>query len=323
VISRRGVLASVLLAASASDDAASGPKRVGFLSPYTRAESQPFRDVFVDEMRVLGWLEGKDYIIVDRFADGRNERLPDLASQLVALQVDLLFVSTTNVATAARQATAAIPIVFYSVGDPVKAGFADSLQHPGHNMTGLTNLSVDLGAKRLELLKQMVPRLERLAVLANPTNPYYATQLSRSRPAADRLGLALMLASAHSTAELEAAFQAMARDRMQAVSVTADVDFFRLSREIAQLASRYRIPSIFPFTAGPEAGGLMSYGDDVDDAVRRVAAYADRIFKGAKPGDLPIEQPTKVELVINGATAKSFGLVIPAALRLQAERVID
>ncbi len=323
MVSRRSLLVSLAFALPVRIRAQSAPRRIGFLSPFSRSQSLTFRSALVNGLRALGYVEGKDFVLVEKFSDGRNELLPDLANQLVVLKVDLLFVATTNVTAAAQQATAVTPIVFYSVSDPVRAGFADSISRPGHNLTGLTNLSGDLIGKRLELLKQMVPRLQRVSVLANPTNPYYSTQLERTQPVAKRLGLTLSLVSAHTTEELESAFRTMVQQRSGAVLVTADVDFYRRGRQIAELASRHRIPSMFPFATAVEAGGLMSYGVDEDYAVRHVATYVDKIFKGANPGDLPIEQPTKVDLLINRRTAEAIGLVIPAVVLLQAERVIE
>jgi putative ABC transport system substrate-binding protein len=317
------MLASALFALPVIIRAQSGPKRIGFLSPYSRAASQSFRDAFVDGLRVLGYADGKDFVLVERFADGRDELLPNLASQLVALRVDLLFVATTNVTAAAQQATAETPIVFYSVSDPVRAGFADNISHPCHNLTGLTNLSGGLIGKRLELLKQMVPRLERVSVLANPANPYYSTQLERTQPAADRLGLTLFLTSAQTREELETAFRTMVEQRIGAVVVSADVDFYSRVKEISDLALRHRLPSMFPFATAIDAGALMSYGVDEEYAVRHAATYVDKIFKGAKPADLPIEQPTKIDLIINGKTARALRLVIPAVVRMQAVRVIE
>ena len=198
------------------------PKVIGILSPYARAPFGPYRDVLVNAMRDLGHVMGTQFVLVERFADGRNERLGELAAELVSLKVDLIIAITTNAALAAKQATASIPIVFYGVGDPVVAGLADNLARPGRNLTGLANFSVDLNPKRLQLLKQMVPSLTRVAVLANSTNPYYTTQLERMQPSADRLGLRLLLVSASTLEDLEPAFKTMTQQHAEAVDVTAD-----------------------------------------------------------------------------------------------------
>jgi len=299
------------------------PKVIGLLSPYSSQATERNRDAFLRAMLDLGYTRGRDFVVVERFADGRNERLPELAEQLVKLKVDLIWASSTNAVAAARNATTSMPIVFESVADPVQAGFADSLARPGHNMTGFSNFAGDLNPKRLQLLKQMVPSLTRVAVLLNSTNPYYAAQVPRMQAAAEQLGLRAQIVSVSSTEELEPAFQSVASRRAQAVYISADAYFWAQRQQIAELALRYRLPSMFPFSEYVEVGGLMSYGADSMVGFRIVATYVDRIFKGAKPGDLSIEQPTRVELVINRKTADALHLTIPQVLLLQAERVIE
>lgn len=300
------------------------PRTIGFLSPYTIRQGEPYADVFFQAMRDLGYVRGLDYLTVARVAEGKNERLPDLAHELVRLKVDVIQASTTNAAAAAQRATAIIPIVFDSVSDPVRAGFADSLAHPGHNMTGLSNISAELNAKRLQLLKQLVPSLKNVAVLENPTNPYYSGSFERMQPFAEKLGLSLLLVNASTRDEVAVAFRTITQQRAQAVWVMADAYLMLDEGErISELALTSRIPSIFAAAQCVEVGGLMSYGIDDLHAKRQLAPYIDKILKGARPGDLPIEQPMKIDLVINRKTADAMRLTIPPALLLQAAKVID
>ena len=226
-------------------------------------------------------------------------------------------------AAAAQKATDQIPIVFYSVSDPVRAGFADSIAHPGRNLTGLTNVAGELNGKRLQLLKQMIPRLEHVFVLGNPTNPYISSTLERLGPPAAQLRLGISLVLARNQTELEAAFLRMHQIVPAAVFVTADVDFYLLVEEIARLAMSQRLPSMFPFSAAVPAGGLMSYGVDEHDDARHVVTYIDKIFRGSKPGDLPIEQPTKLDLLVNRKTADLLGLAIPNSIAVQAAQIFS
>lgn len=300
-----------------------GPKVLGLLSPYTSQETEVIRDALLRAMLDLGYVRGNDFVVVERFADGKNERLAELAAELVRLKVDIIYTTSTNAVAAAQRATTSIPIIFEGVADPVRSGFADSLSHPGHNITGLSNFSADLTPKRLQLLKQMVPSLTRVAVLMNSRNPYYTTQVPRMHAAAEQLGLRAHIVSASSPEELEPAFEAIASQRAQAVSVSADAYLWAQRQRIAELALRYGLPSIFPFAECVEVGGLMSYGVDNLVGIRKVATYVDKVFKGAKPSELPIEQPTRVDLVINRKTATALQLTIPQVLLLQTEKVIE
>jgi putative tryptophan/tyrosine transport system substrate-binding protein len=297
------------------------PKVIGVLSPYAAGDTQGPTLVFRQAMQELGY-DSKDFVLVARFADGKNERLPALAAELAGLHVDLMLVSTTNAAKAAQAATGTIPIVFESVADPVRAGFADSVAHPGHNLTGSSNFSADLSAKRFQLLKQMVPGLQRIAFLTNFANPYFEAQGKLYQAAADQMGLRLQFLSASSATEIDGAFEVMTRSRVEAVSVGADTFLWPHRQRIADFALKKALPSTFPFAGFVEAGGLMSYGVDPVTGIRLSAGYVDKILKGARPGDLPIEQPTRVELVINRRTANALRLPIPQELLLQAEKVI-
>jgi putative ABC transport system substrate-binding protein len=315
-----GSLAALLAAYSRAQPA---PRVIGFLSPYGSADAQATLRVFREAMRDRGYVEGRTFVLVGRFADGRNERLPALAAELARLRVDLVLASTTNAVKAAQAATSGIPIVFESVADPVAAGFAESVGRPGHDITGVSNFAADLSPKRFQLLTQMVPSLNRVAVLFNFTNPYYLAQKPAIESVAERLGLSAHLVGAGTPEEVELAFRTIASVRAQALIVTGDAYLFAQRRRIAELALKNGLPSMFPFAAYVEAGGLVSYGVDPTLGIRQTAAFVDKIFKGARPGDLPIEQPTRVAMVINLRTAAQLRLTIPQALLLQAEQVID
>ncbi|HEX4235216.1 MAG TPA: ABC transporter substrate-binding protein [Caldimonas sp.] len=322
---RRDLLVHLALGALASSMARAQqlPRTLGNLSPYSRLQAEPFRPVFAQAMRVLGYVEGTDYVGEDRFADGNDRLLPALASELVSLKVDVIVTSTSNGAAAAQAATSSIPIVFEGVSDPVRFGFADSLAHPGHNLTGLSNLSGDLTNKRLAFLQQIIPKLHRVAVLVNPVNRNQSTFAARLAAIAEQTGLELFPVNASASEELEQAFQSIVQRHGEAVLVMPDGYFWRLGVRISELALRYRMPSMFAFPESVEVGGLIGYGVDTFDSVRSQATYVSRIFKGAKPADIPIEQPTKIDLVINRKTADALGLKIPRLILLQATRVIE
>jgi len=324
VLDRRNLLLSVCATLVAVNARAQPvPKVIGVLSPYAGADVQATLAAFRQGMRDLGYLEGRGFTVVERFADGQNERLPSLAAELVRLRVDLILASSTNAVRAAQAATSTIPIVFESVADPVVAGFANSVNHPGRNMTGLSNFSADLSPKRFQLLTQLLPAMREVEVLSNLSNPYYRSQKPAIESVADKLGLRVNFVDAGTPAEVEQAFRIMAARRAVALAVTADAYLYALRQPIATLALKNRLAGVFPFAAYVDAGGLMSYGVDPAPAIRQAAVFVDKIFKGANPGDLPIEQPTRVEMVINRRTAALLGLTIPPALLLQADRVID
>jgi len=301
-ISRREVLWGVPFALLATRARAQrAPKVIGILSPYGTADVEPALLAFRQAMRDLGYPEGPGFTLIQRLADGHQERLPALANA----------------------ATSTIPIVFESVADPVAAGIAKSINRPGRNVTGLSNFSIDLSPKRFQRLTQLLPALREVEVLANPLNAYYATQKPAIESVADKLGLRVNFADASTPEEIEQAFRTMAARRALALIVTADGYFYARRQQIATLALNYRLATVFPFGASVDAGGLMSYGVDPAPAIRQAAVFVDKIFKGANPGDLPIEQPTRIEMVINRRTAALLRLTIPPALLLQAERVID
>jgi putative ABC transport system substrate-binding protein len=271
-----------------------------------------------------GYVEGKNLIIEWRFADGEYERLPALAAELVRLKVDVIVASTSPAIRAAQKATTTIPIVFPTTGDPVGSGFVASLARPGGNITGLSNVNLDISAKLLELLMTMVPRLSRVAVLGNPGSSTYAAILKSIQAAALKIvGVRVFSVEARTREEIERGFVLMTQERADGVIVAADPFLILQARQIALLAVQHRLPSITQPPVYAEAGGLMSYGQSIADSHRYAAAYVDKILKGAKPADLPVEQATKFMLVVNMKTAKALGLTIPPSLLLRADRVIE
>jgi putative ABC transport system substrate-binding protein len=264
-------------------------------------------------------MEGQNILIEYRYGEG----LPALASELVSLKVDVIVAVGTAAIRAAKEATGMIPIVMAISADPVGSGFVVSLARPGGNITGLTNLAPELRGKGLELLKEVVPRLSRVAVLSNPANPAHSgAVLKEIKAAARTLGLQIQIVEARRPDDFDSAFHAATKGRSGALSVLGDPILGAHSGKIADLALKYRLPSIFQFRENAEAGGLMSYGPKSDDLWRRAAVYVDKILKGAKPADLPVEQPTKFELVINLKAAKQIGLTIPPNVLARADRVI-
>ena len=299
--------------------------RIGFLSSRSRPVSID-SDVFGAfrlGMRELGYVEGKSLVIEWRFADSKLERLPDLAAELVRLRVDVIVSSGTATTSAAQKATATIPIVMETNTDPVGSGFVKTLARPGGNITGLSNISVDISPKHLEMLFSMVPKISRVAVLVNPANPSHALILKSGHSAAQTKSAKILPVEARTASEIEKAFSAMVRKKAEAVIVPRDGLFIPQARQIAELATKIRLPSIATFREYVEDGGLMSYGSSLTDGYRRAATYVDKILKGAKPADLPVEQPTKFELIINGKTAKTLGLTIPQSLLISADKVIE
>jgi putative ABC transport system substrate-binding protein len=280
----------------------------------------PFRQ----GMRELGYIEGKNLVIEWRSAEGNNERLPVLAAELVNLKVDAIVVAGTRATSAAQQATTAIPIVMGSIGDPVAGGFVKSLARPGGNITGLTQMGGGaLVSKRLELLLEMAPKLSRLAVLMHPSNRDSINNLAALQAPAQKRGVTLLRADARTPQEIEQAFTWMRQHNAGAVILFGDGLFGQQKKQIADLAAKYRLPFMTSMREQVDEGVLMSYGVNIADQYRRAATYVDKIFKGAKPADLPVEQPTKFELVINGKTAKALSLTIPYALRISATKVIE
>ena len=299
--------------------------RVGILSVrhVDFLDSDNYYGPFRQGMRELGYVDGKNLAIEWRSAEGKYERLPDLAADLVRVKVDVIVTNGTSAVRAAQKATTTIPIVFGSAGDPVRAGLIKSLSRPGGNITGLTNMSGDLGPKHFEMLHSIVPKLSRVAVLLNPANAGQAPNLKAVQTATQKSGVKILPVEARNPQEIESAFSTMTRRNATAVLVINDAVFTQQLRQIAELAIKNRLPAIVAHRQFAEVGGLMSYGPSAADQYRRAAIIVDKILKGAKPADLPVEQPTKFELIINGKTAKALGLTIPQSLLVSADKVIE
>lgn len=299
--------------------------RIGFLvgRRLEGAESDPITGAFRLGMRELGYVEGKSLVIEWRGASGRMENLPRLAEELVALKVDLIVASGTASIAAAQKASSTIPIVMASANDPISAGFVKTLARPGGNITGLSNMSGDLGGKQLELLRSMVPKLSSVSVLSNPANASMDLLLKGVHAAAQKTGLKVLRQEVTKPEQIEMAFLQINAQKAGAVIVPLDSIFNPRWQQIVDLTRKYRLPAMFASSEAVERGGLMSYGQDIRENYRRAAIYVDKIVKGAKPGELPVEQPTKLELTINGKTTKALGLTIPQALLISVERVIE
>ena len=318
------VVAGGLLAPSLTAEAqqVGTPAKIGILSPQSRETTAAALASFRQGLRDLGWEEGRNIVIEVRFADGKLERLRGLAEELLTLNVSLI-VSQNSPGTSAIAATKTVPIVMVEVGDPVATGFVTNLALPGGNVTGLTNMARDLTQKRLALLKEAVPGATRIAVIMDPGDPIVPAQWREAQSAADRLGVRLQRLEVRNADDLRRAFQTAVTGKADAVLRLADPLAIVLGVETADLAKKHRLPLMVRARPEVEMGGLMSYYADALDYHRRAASYVDRILKGAKPGDLPVEQPTKFELVINLKTAKALGLTIPQSVLLRADQVIE
>jgi putative ABC transport system substrate-binding protein len=297
--------------------------RIGLLSSFSPSDTAPWHQAFRQGLSDLGWAEGKNISIEYRFADGRSDRLPDLAADLVHSKVDIIVASVQPDALAARKATRAIPIVMASSSDPVSSGLVESLARPGGNVTGLSQMSIELGGKRLELLKRIVPELSLVAVLWNPQSAASSFYWKEIELPARQLGIQLQSLEVRSPNEFDNAFLDAARASAGALFIMPDPLTVTNLKRLADLAAKSRLPSIIHISEFADAGGLMAYGPDRADLYRRAATYVDKILKGAKPGDLPVELPTKFELVINMKTAKAIGITIPQSVLLRADRVIE
>jgi len=326
----RGVLTAIisvgLLVTSAAN--AQSPERVyriGVLGPGSASgDRRPF-EAFRDGLRELGWIEGQNIAIERRSAEGQLDRLPDLAAELVRLKVDVIAAATAPAVAAAKSATTTIPIVMLTVTDPVGRGFVTSLSRPGGNVTGVTyGVGTDTFGKGLELLREAVPRIRRVAVLSNPDGPTQSLIVTSIRSTARSLGLQLQLVDARGPDQFDAAFAAMAKEDAEALLVVTDPTYLLpgAAARLADLAIKSRLPSMHSQRPPVEAGGLMSYGPSIVVLFRRAAVHVDKILKGARPADLPVEQPTTFELVINLRTAKALGLTIPPAVLARADEII-
>ena len=299
--------------------------RIGFLSPSSASDPMMLLRLgaFRQGLREQGYVEGQNIAIEFRWAEGKYGRLPGLAAELVRLKVDLIVTYSPPAIQAAKQASGTIPIVMAGIIDPVATGFVASLARPGGNITGLSLMAPELVGKQLEILREIVPKVSRVALLGNPTNTGNAPQVRHAQDAARALGVRLQLLEARGPSEIDSAFAAMASEQAGAVIVLVDSMLDEHGTRIVDLAAKRHLPVVYGMTDHVEAGGLMAYGPSAPDRWRRAAVFVDKILKGAKPADLPVEQPTKFELVINLKTAKALGLTIPQTLRQRADHVIQ
>ena len=297
--------------------------RIGYVDSSTASDSTVRLEAFLLEMRKLGWIEGKNIAIEYRYAEGKRDRFPELLAELVRLKVDLIVVEGTGLALAAKSATTTIPIVVTTVGDPVGAGLVASLARPGGNVTGLASLSPELNTKRLEILKDAVSKLTRVGLISSALGVAAEIQLKELRPAALALKLKLEVIDAQPDRKgLESAFETAKQKQVNAVMIQSTRPFSAERKRIVELAGKYRLPAIYAQKEYVDEGGLMSYGTDFIDLYRRAAVYVDKILKGAKPADLPVQQATKFEFVINLKAAKQIGLTIPVRVLERANEVI-
>jgi putative ABC transport system substrate-binding protein len=296
---------------------------LGILQAGSAASTTDYLNAFRDGLKQLGYIEGRNIRFQYRFADGVIERLPELAAELVALNPNVIVSGPLPANLAIQSATRTIPIVMGTGADPVGFGVVKSLAHPGGNITGVSNFADELASKQLDVMRELLPRLLRVGVLINITNPLHVPQWRETQAAAGKAAITLVPLEIDKAEQLEGGFATLARERVDAVLVPGDVTFNINYRRIADLALSARLPAIYFNRAQAENGGLISYGPDIREGYRRAATYVDKILKGAKPADLPVEQPTKIELVINLPVAKALGLMVPASLLVRADEVIE
>jgi putative ABC transport system substrate-binding protein len=319
-----GVVLAAGLAAESADAEMSAKPLIAVLNPGPTGREQIFAlPGFFQGLRELGYEHGKNVVIEERHADWKFDRLPTLADELVRLKPSVIFTFTGQGVQAASRATASIPIVVGASSDLVLRGFVASLSRPGGNVTGLTLINSELEPKRLELLRAVAPRIARVAVVVHPSNPNFVLYPGEFEPAARQLGLKLQRVDVTTIAELDAAFKEMTAGGIDGVLVANDAGLNAQARRIAELAVRYRLPAVSETQQFAQAGGLIGYGPDISEMFRRAAGYVDRVLKGARPGDLPIERPDKFVLVLNQKTARSLGLTLPQAVLARADQVIE
>jgi putative ABC transport system substrate-binding protein len=317
--------ATAILAAPLAADAQQAAKvpRIGFLGNSTAALEANLVGPFREGLRDLGYVEGRNVLIEYRWAEGKYGRFPALIGELIAQKVDVIVTAGTPAALAVRKATTSIPLVMVAVGDPIGVGLVASLARPGGNSTGLTSISAELEGKRLELLREVIPKLSSIAVLWNPANAWAGGAEKEVQAAAQVLRMRVQSLQVRAPEEFDNAFAAIVRERPAALLVIADRLFLHNRARIVDFGAKHRLPGMYPYRELVEAGGLMSFGPSYAGMHRRAAHYVDKILKGAKPADLPVEQPTTFELVINLKTAKALGLTIPPSLRQRADEVIQ
>jgi putative ABC transport system substrate-binding protein len=297
--------------------------QIGYLGNSTPTMESSLVDAFRQGLRERGYIEGKNLFIHYRWAEGKSEAFPSLIAELLALNVEVLVTSGTPAAVAAKRATTTIPIVLAAVGDAVAAGIIPSLARPGGNITGLTTLAAQLEGKKIQILHELVTKIRRLALLVNPDNPLTPPVLQSTLAAARTLRMSTQVYDVRNKSELEPAFDAIAKGKFDGLMVLPDRTILSARERVVQLAAQHRLPTIYSFSEFVEEGGLVFYGPHFEDMFRRAATYVDKILKGAKPADLPVEQPTKFELMINRKTAKVLGLAISQSLLLQADKLIE
>ena len=297
--------------------------RIGYLFSFTQAEGRHLWEACRQGLRELGYVEGRNIAVEPRWAEGRHERLSGLAEDLVRRNVDVIVAAATPASRAAKAATSTIPIVIVAVGEPVKVGLVASLARPGGNVTGLSLLTPDLSGKRLELLREFVPKLARVGVLKNPDNPVSAIFLEETQVAARKLGIELQSSDARNPEQIDQAFEQAAARRDDAIIVFDDPVLWSYRAKFVELAAARRVPAMYGYRDFVDIGGLMSYGPDRPDQYRRTAIFVDKIVKGAKPADLPVERPTKFELIFNRQTAKALALEVPTSILLRADEIVE
>ncbi len=297
--------------------------RVGFLGHSTAALEANLVGPFREGLRDFGYVEGQNILIEYRWAEGKYERFPALIAELIALKVDVIVTAGTPASLAVKKAAPSIPLVMVAVGDPIGVGLVASLARPGGNATGLSSIAPELEGKRLELLREVVPKLSHIAVLWNPDNPFHAGSLKEARAAAQALGIKVQLLGVRASEEFPAMFAAILRERSGALLTLADRLFLHNRARIVDFEAKHRLPGVYAYRELVEAGGLMSFGPSYPGMHRRAAYYVDKILKGSKPADLPVEQPTKFELMINLKAAKALGLTIPPSVLQRADRIIQ
>jgi putative ABC transport system substrate-binding protein len=327
-IDRRALLAGVTASFLAPLVADGQPARkrfsIGYLVAVTPEVVASYSAAIEEGLRDLGYVEGRNIVVHRRYAEGKSERLPDLAAELVRLKVDVIVATTNPTIAAAKRATASIPIVMVIASDPVGTGFVASLARPGSNITGVTlDTGRELNGKRMELLNAMLPRASRVAVLRTPSDPGDAQRWNAAEDAGRRLGIVVSSVEIRGVDDFEAAFATMVREHADGVLVSAGPVAFTHRRRIVGLAAQAKLPTVYSLREWVDDGGLMSYGPSLIDLWRRSATFVDKILRGTKPGDLPVEQPTKFELVINLRTARALGLAVPQSLLLRADQVIQ
>jgi len=318
------LLSALLFALNVSAEAQQSGKvsRIGFLAGASASFNSAQIKVFLQGLRELGYVEGKNMVIEYRYADGKLDRLPDLAADLVRLKVDVIVTNSAPGVLAAKKVTKTIPIIFLSAADPIGSGLVDSLARPGGNVTGSTTLGPELAGKRLELLKEAFPKVSRVAVLWNPANPAHTQERRETEVAAQGLGVQLQSVEVRSVNDFDNAFSAITNEHAQVLLTTPDPLNNSQDKRIIEFATKNRLPAMYANPEFVDRGGLMSYGPSYADMYRRTATYVDKILKGAKPADLPVEQPTKFEFIINLIAAKQIGLTIPPTVLARADKVI-